>query len=64
MTALQSASVQSSMGPLTICFDGGGSKALVQIIDAEGRLLSFNKDGEQRDSIIYDSSNINIVNKE
>ncbi|MGD0665560.1 MAG: BadF/BadG/BcrA/BcrD ATPase family protein [Rhabdochlamydiaceae bacterium] len=49
---------------LTFCFDGGGSKLALQVIDDQGRIISLTKDGKEFQSVESGPSNINVVQKE
>src|SRR5579872_7121624 len=46
---------------ITICIDGGGSKTVLQIIDADGRVLSLFKDNIATEESRAGGSNINTV---
>ncbi len=50
--------------PLTFCIDGGASKTLLQVIDAQGRLIPITKNGQVTESVESGPSNINLVKKE
>lgn len=51
-------------GPFTFCIDGGGSKTLLQIVDARGRIIPLTKNGKAVQSVESGVSNINVVKKE
>lgn len=51
-------------GPFTFCIDGGGSKTLLQIVDARGRIIPLTKHGKVIQSVESGASNINVVKKE
>lgn len=51
-------------GPFTFCIDGGGSKTLLQIVDARGRIIPLTKHGKIMQSVESGASNINVVKKE
>lgn len=50
--------------PLTLCIDGGGSKTLLQVVDARGRIIALVKNGKSFQSIESGPSNINVVKRE
>lgn len=50
--------------PFTFCIDGGGSKTLLQIVDARGRIVPLTKHGNTFQSVESGPSNINVVKKE
>lgn len=47
-----------------LCFDGGGSKTLLQIVDHEGQVLPLIQNGITADKLQAGCSNINIVGLE
>lgn len=51
-------------GPFTFCVDGGGSKTLLQVIDAQGRIMPLSKNGRVIQAVESGASNINVVKKE
>jgi N-acetylglucosamine kinase-like BadF-type ATPase len=46
---------------MAVCIDGGGSKTLLQVIDAEGRFIKLFKDGIEDDKYLTTGSNINSI---
>ena len=48
----------------TLCIDGGGSKTLLQIVDAKGQIVKLYRQGKALDGIEAGASNINVVKKE
>lgn len=50
--------------PFTFCIDGGGSKTLLQVVDARGCIVLLSKNGEVVESVESGASNINVVKKE
>lgn len=50
--------------PFTFCIDGGGSKTLLQVVDARGRIISLTKNGKVIQSVESGASNINLVKRE
>ncbi|MES2345369.1 MAG: BadF/BadG/BcrA/BcrD ATPase family protein [Chlamydiota bacterium] len=50
--------------PYTFCIDGGGSKTLLQVIDARGRIVPLIKNEKVFESVKSGTSNINVVKKE
>ncbi len=47
-----------------LCIDGGGSKTILQVLDAQGRLIDLRKNNAKLEKIEAASSNINNVGKE
>lgn len=47
-----------------LCFDGGGSKTLLQVINHKGQILPLTQNGKIDDQLQAGCSNINVVGKE
>lgn len=45
----------------TLCIDGGGSKTLLQLVDANGKIIPLLKDGVEVESLQGPESNINTI---